>query len=115
MNNYSNNGDIRLSFSATPAGGDFYDNPLLDGAAAQNLGASFARREQGPTRLIAEVAHLYHEERCTQNEIANKLRLSQGTVSRLLKKAEERPPTKRPSGDGEKRFSMTLRPEWTGR
>lgn len=41
-------------------------------------------------RLIAEVAQLYHEERCTQNEIANKLRLSQGTVCRLLKKAEER-------------------------
>jgi DNA-binding transcriptional regulator LsrR (DeoR family) len=40
-------------------------------------------------RLVAEVAQLYHEERCTQNEIANKLRLSQGTVSRLLKKAEE--------------------------
>jgi DNA-binding transcriptional regulator LsrR (DeoR family) len=41
-------------------------------------------------RLIAEVAQLYHEERCTQNEIARKLRLSQGTVCRLIKKAEER-------------------------
>jgi DNA-binding transcriptional regulator LsrR (DeoR family) len=91
MNNYSYDGDIRFSFSATPASGDYPPHdPLADGAAAQNLGASFARRERCPMRLIAEVAQLYHEERCTQNEIANKLRLSQGTVCRLLKKAEER-------------------------
>ena len=91
MNNYSYDGDIRFSFSATPASGDYpLHDPLADGAAAQNLAATFARRERCPMRLIAEVAQLYHEERCTQNEIANKLRLSQGTVCRLLKKAEER-------------------------
>jgi len=63
--------------------------PWLMTLRPQNLGASFVRRERCPVRLIAEVAQLYHEERCTQNEIANKLRLSQGTVCRLLKKAEE--------------------------
>ena len=91
MNTYSYDQDIAFSFSATPASGDYpLHDPLADGAAAQNLAATFARRERCPMRLIAEVAQLYHEERCTQNEIANKLRLSQGTVCRLLKKAEER-------------------------
>jgi DNA-binding transcriptional regulator LsrR (DeoR family) len=90
MNNYSLDGDIRFSFSATPASAKYSPlDPLADDAAAQNLRASFVRRERRPVRLIAEVAQLYHEERCTQNEIANKLRLSQGTVCRLLKKAEE--------------------------
>src|ERR1700724_4590360 len=84
-------GDRNIRFPGTSASADYTPHDsLADGAAAQNLGASFARREQWPTRLIAEVAQLYHEERCTQNEIANKLRLSQGTVCRLLKKAEER-------------------------
>src|SRR6202162_4677269 len=90
MNKYSYDEDIRFSFSATPASGDYPHDPLADGAAAQNLAATFARRERCPMRLIAEVSQLYHEERCTQNEIANKLRLSQGIVCRLLKKAEER-------------------------
>jgi DNA-binding transcriptional regulator LsrR (DeoR family) len=92
MNNYPADGDIGFSFSATPGSGDYLRHgPLADGAAAQNLGT----RNEGcperamPMRLVAEVAQLYHEEHCTQNEIANKLRLSQGTVSRLLKKAEE--------------------------
>ncbi|MBV9488641.1 MAG: sugar-binding transcriptional regulator [Verrucomicrobia bacterium] len=40
-------------------------------------------------RLITKAARLYHEERLTQTEIANRLGISQVTVSRLLKKAEE--------------------------
>jgi DNA-binding transcriptional regulator LsrR (DeoR family) len=95
MNNYSKNADFGFSFSAAPASAEYSAlDPLAHDAAAknpaaQNLGASFVRRERCPVRLIAEVAQLYHEERCTQNEIANKLRLSQGTVCRMLKKAEE--------------------------
>jgi DNA-binding transcriptional regulator LsrR (DeoR family) len=40
-------------------------------------------------RLITQTARLYHEERLSQTEIANKLGISQVTVSRFLKKAEE--------------------------
>src|ERR1700722_18435826 len=40
-------------------------------------------------RLITQIARLYHEERLSQTEIANKLGISQVTVSRFLKKAEE--------------------------
>jgi len=39
-------------------------------------------------RFITRAARLYYEERLTQTEIANKLGVSQVTVSRLLKKAE---------------------------
>jgi DNA-binding transcriptional regulator LsrR (DeoR family) len=80
MNKYSRNREFPLSFSATPARVNY----------PPNLGASAPERERCPVRLIAEVAQLYHEERRTQKEIANKFRLSQGTVCRLLKKAEER-------------------------
>ena len=40
-------------------------------------------------RLITKAARLYYEERLTQTEIASRLGISQVTVSRLLKKAEE--------------------------
>lgn len=40
-------------------------------------------------RLIARVAQMYHVERKRQAEIAEVLRLSQATVSRMLKRAEE--------------------------
>jgi DNA-binding transcriptional regulator LsrR (DeoR family) len=39
-------------------------------------------------RLITQIARLYHEERLTQTEIANKLGISQVSISRFLKKAE---------------------------
>ena len=39
---------------------------------------------------MAQVARLYHEERLTQTQIAARLRFSQGTVCRLLQKAEQR-------------------------
>ncbi len=42
------------------------------------------------TRLIARVARLYHESGLKQVEIAQRLQLSQATVSRLLKQAIER-------------------------
>ena len=40
-------------------------------------------------RLITKVARLYHEQKLTQTEIAKRLGISQVTVSRLLKRAEE--------------------------
>lgn len=40
-------------------------------------------------RLIARVAQMYHVEKRRQAEIADILRLSQATVSRMLKRAEE--------------------------
>jgi DNA-binding transcriptional regulator LsrR (DeoR family) len=41
------------------------------------------------TRLITKVAVLYHEQKLTQTDIAKRLGISQVTVSRLLKRAEE--------------------------
>ncbi|MDR2374772.1 MAG: sugar-binding transcriptional regulator, partial [Bifidobacteriaceae bacterium] len=40
-------------------------------------------------RLMAKVAHMYHQRGLRQNEIAGKLNLSQARVSRLLKAAHE--------------------------
>jgi len=42
------------------------------------------------TRLITKVATLYYERKLTQMDIAKRLGISQVTVSRLLKRAEER-------------------------
>jgi DNA-binding transcriptional regulator LsrR (DeoR family) len=41
------------------------------------------------TRLITKVVTLYHEQKLTQTDIAKRLGISQVTVSRLLKRAEE--------------------------
>jgi len=41
-------------------------------------------------RLVTIAARMYHEQQQTQHEIANNLNVSQVTVCRLLKKAEER-------------------------
>ncbi|HEY5743897.1 MAG TPA: sugar-binding transcriptional regulator [Terrimicrobiaceae bacterium] len=41
------------------------------------------------TRLITKVATLYHEQKLKQSDIARRLGISQVTVSRLLKRAEE--------------------------
>lgn len=40
-------------------------------------------------RLMAKVARLYHEQGYKQSEIALQLKISQATISRLLKKAEQ--------------------------
>ena len=40
-------------------------------------------------RLIARVAQMYHVEHKRQAEIADVLRMSQATVSRMLKRAEQ--------------------------
>jgi len=40
-------------------------------------------------RLMTRVARLYHEDGLTQTEVAHRLGITQVTVSRLLKKAEE--------------------------
>ena len=40
-------------------------------------------------RLLTKVARLYHERGMRQSDIASQLDLSQATVSRLLKRAED--------------------------
>ena len=40
-------------------------------------------------RLMTKVARLYHEQALTQSQIATQLNLSQATVSRLLRRAQE--------------------------
>lgn len=40
-------------------------------------------------RLMTKVARLYHEQELTQSQIATQLHLSQATVSRLLRRAQE--------------------------
>jgi DNA-binding transcriptional regulator LsrR (DeoR family) len=52
--------------------------------------ASFAMHNMSNDCLVRLVARMYHEERRTQLEIATSLNMSQGTVCRFLKKAEER-------------------------
>ena len=46
-------------------------------------------RQLEELRLLAKVAHLYHEQGLSQSEIARRLYLSQATISRLLKRAIE--------------------------
>lgn len=46
-------------------------------------------RQLEELRLLAKVAHLYHEQELSQSEIARRLYLSQATISRLLKRAIE--------------------------
>jgi len=57
------------------------------GRSSTSGGNDLARNDE--LRLIAKVAHLYHERGVRQAEIAKQLDLSQATVSRLLKRAEE--------------------------
>ncbi len=52
-----------------------------------NGGSNLARTDE--LRLITKVAYLYYERGVRQAEIARQLDLSQATVSRLLKRAEE--------------------------
>ena len=52
--------------------------------------ASFIMHDISNEHLVTIVARLYHEQRHTQHQIADNLNLSQVTVCRLLKKAEER-------------------------
>ena len=44
---------------------------------------------QEELRLITKIAYLYHKQNMKQSEIADQLDLSQATVSRILKRAEE--------------------------
>ena len=46
-------------------------------------------RNGAQARLIAEVARMYHQDRRTQLQIATSLNVSQGTVCRFLKRADE--------------------------
>src|SRR6516162_3031909 len=52
-------------------------------------GEGCATRNGAQARLIAEVARMYYEERRTQLEIATSLNVSQGTICRFLKRAEQ--------------------------
>jgi DNA-binding transcriptional regulator LsrR (DeoR family) len=55
----------------------------------QQKEASFVMRDISNERLVTIVARMYHEQRRTQHEIADCLNVSQVTVCRLLKRAEE--------------------------
>ena len=80
MNNYSNAAPPR------PCEDDDGDGHP-PGADPADPGAGRTRAE---ARLMTQVARLYHEGRLTQSQIAARLRCSQGTVCRLLKRAERR-------------------------
>jgi DNA-binding transcriptional regulator LsrR (DeoR family) len=86
MNNYSIDGLSPFPPVVNPIK---LSMPFPPGSAVPDAEMNLARRERCPARLMAEVAQLYHEEGWTQNEIAGKLRLSQGTVCRLLQKAQD--------------------------
>ena len=57
--------------------------------SSRKPGQSWPRPNQAQARLITEVARMYYEERRTQLEIASSLNVSQGTVCRFLKRAEQ--------------------------
>jgi DNA-binding transcriptional regulator LsrR (DeoR family) len=80
MNNYSNADPPR------PCEDDDGDGRPPDANPAEPGGG----RARAEARLMAQVARLYHEDRLTQRQIAARLRCSQGTVCRLLKRAERR-------------------------
>jgi DNA-binding transcriptional regulator LsrR (DeoR family) len=73
----------RLTLSFTP--------PANHTTAATGVGAKQKEiiNRRADLHLITRIAKLYHQERLTQNEIADKLGLSQVSVSRSLKRAEE--------------------------
>jgi DNA-binding transcriptional regulator LsrR (DeoR family) len=81
MNIYSLAGPTR------PCEEDHDDGDGPPEAPPAGPGGGRARAEAG---LMAQVARLYHEGRLTQRQIAARLRCSQGTVCRLLKRAERR-------------------------
>jgi DNA-binding transcriptional regulator LsrR (DeoR family) len=91
MNNYSNDGlagPPRLPGEVDPPS----LRPPTDQASSGAKPVAFAcaaGRARADARLMAQVARLYHEERLTQTQIAARLRFSQGTVCRLLQKAEQ--------------------------
>ena len=86
MNNYSIDGLSPFPPVVNPIN---LSRLLPPGRVVPDAEVNLAARERCPARLMAEVAQLYHEEGWTQNEIAGKLRLSQGTVCRLLQKAQD--------------------------
>jgi DNA-binding transcriptional regulator LsrR (DeoR family) len=88
MNNYSHDGHNR--FPGTAGGANLSPpDTLADDVAAPEPETRFARRSGAQARLIAQVARMYHEERRTQLEIATRLNVSQGTICRFLRRAEE--------------------------
>jgi len=89
MHNYSHTASV-YPFAASGNGNELPLAPFTRGVPCRGQPAENCVRSHGiQARLIAQVARLYHEGRLTQNEIAAKLGLSQGTVCRLLQKAVE--------------------------
>ena len=56
---------------------------------SKNRKDSASHHGRNHDQLVSRVARMYYEEGLNQSEIATQLRISQGTVSRLLRKAEE--------------------------
>jgi DNA-binding transcriptional regulator LsrR (DeoR family) len=88
MHNYSTDEFV------TPSGLSRIESELLFSPPSRDLpegerAPSCGLHHGAQVRLIAQVARLYYEEHLTQNQIAAKLRFSQGTVCRLLQKAVE--------------------------
>jgi DNA-binding transcriptional regulator LsrR (DeoR family) len=89
MHNYSKTAFV-LPFAPSGNGSELPLPAFTRGIPCRGQPAENCVQSHGTqARLIAQVARLYHEGRLTQNEIAAKLGLSQGTVCRLLQKAVE--------------------------
>jgi DNA-binding transcriptional regulator LsrR (DeoR family) len=89
MHNYSNGTSIAASDTLRTQD-ELLPSFAPESAARNGKSAINGARPRGAQhRLIARVAQLYHEQHLTQEEIANQLRFSQGTVCRLLQKAEQ--------------------------
>jgi DNA-binding transcriptional regulator LsrR (DeoR family) len=89
MHNYSKS-ELVHPFAASGNGSELPLAPFVRdipcrGKPAENC----VQGHEAQTRLVAQVARLYHEGHLTQNEIAARLGFSQGTVCRLLQKAVE--------------------------
>jgi DNA-binding transcriptional regulator LsrR (DeoR family) len=89
MNKYSHRAFAGLSGVAGNGGPLPLGPPARTVPARQEPVKTCALRDGTQTRLIARVARLYHQGSLTQREIAARLHLSQGTVCRMLQKAEE--------------------------
>ena len=89
MNNYSTNACLGLT-DASGAADELPPGSSAGDPSRRKPGESCALRNGAQARLISQVARMYHEERRTQLEIATSLNVSQGTICRFLKRAEER-------------------------
>jgi DNA-binding transcriptional regulator LsrR (DeoR family) len=89
MNMYSTDEFVSPSGVSSIESEWLFNPPARDLPAGGERAPRCALHHGIQVRLIAQVARLYYEEHLTQNQIAAKLRFSQGTVCRLLQKAVE--------------------------